>query len=439
MPRQLITKALCAEAVSTDGSALWWVPVEHMDEQLVSLAVSQDASALRFVPACHQSRALCHAALASDGMALKWVPPDLLMRGMQVDAVSNNGSALHFVPLEDRDGLYAIAFRNGLSLDDLSAAEKGDPAVQAAYSATPRRFRQRSDSTCSPSSSSSAALSRDDNRPSQEMMKGLYRKVPKQLLSKIAGTAEREPARVLESLATLREMQGRGNGRLDATREIHNLVRDGRGDLLLSESLQHLPPELLTLDMCRRAVSSDAWELRFVPPQFLARLVVDDLPAGPMIDDFIPREPGVETIWPQALDQDGTLLEFTPQGERTAYLCRIAVESDGRALQWVPAQVATNELFDMAVRRHAPALLFVPLEQRGDHYATAFRRGLGLEDLPDHERTPEARESYARIPDRFKRGSPAYDPHPDPTRVEPAPPWAAAAASTSLESKHSRI
>ena len=72
--KENITYSMCLEAVSLDGTALYYVPEEFKDEQMYIAACSQNGEMLFHVPEKWINKQLCEKAVKTYGDALKYVP-----------------------------------------------------------------------------------------------------------------------------------------------------------------------------------------------------------------------------------------------------------------------------------------------------------------------------------------------------------------------------
>jgi len=110
MPKELITEALCREAVTrAHWAALEYVPDALKTESLCFAAVRTFGLALEFVPDALKTEALCLKAVRSCGWSLMFVPDALKTEAVCLAAVQEHGAALGCVPESKRTETLCLA------------------------------------------------------------------------------------------------------------------------------------------------------------------------------------------------------------------------------------------------------------------------------------------------------------------------------------------
>jgi hypothetical protein len=94
----------------------------------------------------------------------------------------------------------------------------------------------------------------------------------------------------------------------------------------VSNTLQFVPEEMRTEQLCRRAVEKNGRALRHVPEKLRSREICN-----------------------LAIQTRGLALEYVPEQFKTPEMCQQAVEDQSRALEFVPDKVRTPELYITAM------------------------------------------------------------------------------------------
>lgn len=133
------------------------------------------------------------------------------------------------------------------------------------------------------------------------------------------------------------------------------------------KSLKNLPNELITEEMCKKAVEQGGYALNYVPEGFKT-----------------------EEICRIAVRQNGWLLEYVPEKFKTEELCKLAVEQDGTALHYVPEELKTKELYLLAMREDPYVLDIIPTEiVEEEACKRVLENGWYLDYVPKELRTEE--------------------------------------------------
>ena len=105
--------------------------------------------------------------------------------------------------------------------------------------------------------------------------------------------------------------------------------------------LQVMPDDLVTYELCKKAVGGVYTAIEFVPKEYFT-----------------------EELICLALRQNGTALRWVPNEYRSPKICKIAVLEDGEALKWVPDHLKTMELCREALKKVPLPLDVVPFKHR---------------------------------------------------------------------------
>ena len=181
-------------------------------------------------------------------------------------------------------------------------------------------------------------------------------------------------------------------------------------------ALNYVPEDKRTPELCREAVKQNVFALLYVPedkltPEFCLEVVKMDWHALECLPEdkrtpelcleavkqngralkFAPEDKRTPELCLEAVKQNGYLLEYVPEDKRTPELCLEAVKQNGRALKFVPEDKCTSELCLEAVKKDWHALQYVPADKRTPElYLEAVKKDWhALQYVPADKRTPE--------------------------------------------------
>lgn len=191
-------------------------------------------------------------------------------------------------------------------------------------------------------------------------------------------------------------------------------------------SLQDIPEEERTQNVCRQAIRISAKDFYYVPePLKSQELCALAMEKEPVMLFFLPLHLQSISLYRQAVSKDGRLitsvpvgfrdegmylaavrenglsLEYIPSLEITPRIARAAVRSNGLALRHVPSHLVTKSLCDEAIRCEpfGAALPYVPAAFRTKRMVLRVLRKmpLSLAHIPRDEQTEVARKTAVAV------------------------------------------
>lgn len=157
----------------------------------------------------------------------------------------------------------------------------------------------------------------------------------------------------------------------------------------------HIPEEHLTEDMVKSAfqmpLEPNYFQLWAVPPKFRTTEVVEMAIANWGINiEHVPSQGRTPEMLKLAIKTYGELLKYFPEEERTYERCLAAVTNDGLALAFVPEQHKTLELCTAAIKNRGCCIRNVPIKYREQLYDEAIKtESTVIEKLPEDAKTIE--------------------------------------------------
>jgi exosome complex RNA-binding protein Rrp4 len=291
VPWDVRTREMCRIAVARNGWALKYVPEALRTDEMCRFAVAQHGGALDYVPQKLRSDQMCRIAVAQNGEALYYVPEALRTDDMCRFAVAQHGGALDYVPQKLRTAemcRIAVA-QNGTALEYVPEALRTEDMCRTAVAQNGRALVA----------------------------------VPDVLLT----------GRRIWKFCSMRHRIRAQKKYADEIRRIA-VMQNGK-------TLEYIPKDLRTEELCRLAVAQNGGALKHVP----AALRTEDMCRI-------------------AVARNGWALWAVPEKLRTEDLCRIAVAQNGRALYHLPKELRTEALCRIAVLQCWKAWMHVPDDLR---------------------------------------------------------------------------
>jgi hypothetical protein len=201
-------------------------------------------------------------------------------------------------------------------------------------------------------------------------------------------------------------------------------------------SLQYVPDNMKTYEICLEAVKNNHYSLEFVPDDLLTKDIVYaaysqkssfimqlgtqlgqrlGLATISLIDDkSMIINPNTLTftsdtkITPKIafllVQIDGLALTFVPDNMKTYEICLEAVKNNGLAIKFVPHDMMTNEICLEAVKNNGYSLKFVPEDMKTNEIClkAVKKYGHSLEFIPDEFLTKGiVYAAYSQMPFTF--------------------------------------
>jgi hypothetical protein len=138
------------------------------------------------------------------------------------------------------------------------------------------------------------------------------------------------------------------------------------------------------------AIEQNGNMLNWIPEQErtpdLCRIAVAQKGSALKYVPEIYRTPGLYQV---AIENDGMMLGCLPPEKRTIDICRLALNNNGDALHYVPMVFRTAEICLLAVKNNGLALQFVPEKRKvfALYNIAVHRNGEALRYIPENQRT----------------------------------------------------
>jgi len=338
VPDKFKTKELCQTAVKESGWALGFVPDEMKTYELCTKAVKKNPDALKFVPDNLKTPELCHLAVSLRRRIIRldidhpfaFVPPELITREICLEAVKCDGSSLQFIPEEFKT--------NELCL--LAVKSRG-----IALEYVPEKFKNYKLCLTAVKKHGCALKYAPDNLKTAELV----------------NIAINQNVRAFECAPAEYK-----------TRE--NCLAVLKQDNMDSIIFDHVPDTLKTKEFFEEAFALNVNSLQFMP------------------ENFITMEMCERAV--KEGDMYGNILAYIPEKYRTEKIITVAIEKHIFALGDISDKLKTEQICLMAVKYHgSSALAYVPYKLRTPKICLEAAKmdgtGDAIWDVPSHIKTPE--------------------------------------------------
>ena len=200
------------------------------------------------------------------------------------------------------------------------------------------------------------------------------------------------------------------------TRNYHHLCKISIAKTGIT--LENVPEELRTPELCELAVNVNKKAIQYVPPKVLNYYKLCKIAVSyyGYFLSLIPEKLRIGELCDIAVSNDGLSLRYVPSKLRTEELCELAISKDARSIQYVPIKLRTeklcklavsaipgtikyvptdlkkyDEILDDTVSTNGKALIFIPEEFRTFNRSkvAVFNNGDALKAVPLKFRTPE--------------------------------------------------
>ena len=347
-----ITYSMCLEAVSLDGTALYFVPAEYRTDEIYGIACKTAGQLLYDVPPESITLSICRDAVRSYGAALEYVPQEYLIEDICFEAVCNDPHAFRFVPegiLTPEFCAKVISKKDGSWISSLPDSYKKTSFFSALIDLAPKVFWYL------PKKNRTAAICKKAirNMGFNSTSEAVHR-IP-QLFGKL------HPA--LYDHETCLEF---------ATSEYFinwTEMRQGRGtlssiignELTIKDDVIQLDKFLCFYDVCVEAVQANRFFIQAVPQEMMSEELCERaIMADGYCFRYIPDQYKTQKICELAVAYDPHNLEEIPDDYKTPSMCLTAVKASGFNLSAVPEALKTHEMCVIAVSDNSSGLDYVP-------------------------------------------------------------------------------
>ena len=116
-------------------------------------------------------------------------------------------------------------------------------------------------------------------------------------------------------------------------------------------TLEYVPEELKTKELCELAVKQNSRALQFVPEELKTKELCEQaINDNELTLQFVPEELKTPELCDTVVKNNGLALNFVPEALKTKELCEQAIQQDVLALEFVPEKLKTKELCELAVK-----------------------------------------------------------------------------------------
>lgn len=361
-----ITYKMCLAAVQSDGLALRYVPMQFRTDEVCHAACTQNGYALQYVPNSLYCQELFEVSVKSSGIALQFVPPTFVTKELCLLAASNTPNAYLFIPIDYITPGFVVSAAHACGYDSISKLPdslKNNQFYLELISVDPEFIWYI------PRKALTAKLGRATIKSMGYSKTADAVKSNPKLLSRLhTSLYDHETCLNFVQSEYFKTSHGRdkfGNKRSGADEEKGRMYLDQSYDETYSlpdmmrwtdvaiqilringNWLKFVNPEILTEELCKVAISSNAYSFSLVPKELRTKaLCMFAFEKTAFNIMYFPEQYITEALAINAVKHSGYILKYLPEKFRTREVCMIAVSDEGHGrLDEVPASVIDKEI-----------------------------------------------------------------------------------------------
>jgi hypothetical protein len=108
-------------------------------------------------------------------------------------------------------------------------------------------------------------------------------------------------------------------------------------------SLENIPEERITQEMCDVAVKKDGRAIKAVPEQWQSKYYIDVVKSGKGLYE-IPEEDRTDRLCALAVEQEADQYEYVPQDKKSYALSLAAIDKNAEMIEFVPSELVDDEM-----------------------------------------------------------------------------------------------
>lgn len=362
------TYNVCLAAVTKDGSAIEFVPIEFLTKEMYAVACKSYGMALKQVPEKYKSATMFKDAVCSNGLALQYVPEAKRTAQLCRLAVKNNHLAFAYVPKTVLTPEFCAKAMKGEKTDWVSSIpdtlrskeffeELIDLEPDIIWN-TPKQYRTIAFSKKflqKKKYKNAAEAVKDNDQLAGMLNAGLY---DHDVCLAIV-QSENFLEHVLKATIRKNSMElSYGSVQMDKLMKYPDVCLY----VVKKEApyLEYAPASVLSQDLINEMIDSNPSILRYVPEKYKTKDLCEKAFAKDIWTlDAIPDCYKTPEMCLAAVKESGYQLKVVPDGLKTTEMCKIAVADEGKGTRYVPERLYDKELALLVLKN--PGSIVYPL------------------------------------------------------------------------------
>ena len=362
------TYDVCLAAVTKDGSAIEFVPIEFLTKEMYAAACKSDGMVLKLVPEKYISASLCKDAVSSKGGALQYVPEKYKTVQLCQIALKSYHSALAYIPEEMITPEFCAKALKGKKGDWVSSIpEKCRSAefFEELVKLEPNVFwhttkKYRTIAFCknylkSMKFKSAAEAIRKNEEHIGLLNPGLYDHD-----TCLAIVQSNCFLRASIKTTNTNHIELLAGGSI----QINKLLQDS--DVCIqavgkhADLIKYVPNKFITPEFLKQAMDMNRNVFMCCPEQYKTKEICDYAyqKSYHALDDM-PDSMKTAEMCLDAVRHSGFLLRAVPDHLKTTEMCKIAVADEGKGTRYVPERLYDKELAELVLKN--PGSIMYPL------------------------------------------------------------------------------